>query len=548
MKDLSEVKEEEWKLGELRASVIRPLAKQGRCSMASVLKAAKTLKLSVWQIYRLVKKCRNSEGLLTELVPKKSSGGAGKSRILKSQEFLINEIIEEMYLTPQRYSPARIIEEIRKRCFELKVKAPSNMTIRRRLHAISRLQLKKRGEKEAPVEPVVGCFPEVKYPLSVVQIDHTPVDIILVAPIDRGPIGRPYVTVAIDVYSRCIAGFVLALEPPSAVSVGLCLTHMAMKKSPLLERQKIDAVWPISGKPEKIHVDNGSDFHSAALTRGCLQHGIQIEYRPLGQPQYGGMIERVIGTFMELVHTIPGTTFSNVTERGEYDSDKHACLTLAELEHWFIIAITKYYHLKLHEGIKTTPLQRYKEGEALMKRDGIMFASIQNAKAFLIDFLPREYRILRREGFVLDHITYYSDGLRSLISESNKHGKFLIHRDPRDLSRIYVCLPNEEGYLDVPYRMLSRPSISLFEHRMALKRLKDRGKKAVDEPALFRAIEEIHNVVNSAVSTTRSMRRNRTRMFENKKVQPQDPVMPEESKKKVKIEDIKPFKDLESWR
>ena len=143
--------------------------------------------------------------------------------------------------------------------------------------------------------------------------------------------------------SKRDAGFVLALEPPSAVSVGLCLTHMVMEKSSLLERQKIDAVWPIYGKPEKIYVDNGTDFHSVALTRGCFQHGIQIEYRPLGQPQYGGMIERVIGTFMKLVHTIPGTTFSNVNERGEYNSDKHACLTLGELEHWFIISRLPYF-------------------------------------------------------------------------------------------------------------------------------------------------------------------------------------------------------------
>ena len=42
----------------------------------------------------------------------------------------------------------------------------------------------------------------------------------------------------------------------------------------------------------------------------------------------GGIIERVIGTLMELVHALPGTTFSNPTERGSYDSDRTACLTL----------------------------------------------------------------------------------------------------------------------------------------------------------------------------------------------------------------------------
>ncbi len=210
-------------------------------------------------------------------------------------------------------------------------------------------------------EPIIGNFPKVDYPLSVIQIDHTLVDIILVDPIDRLPIGRPYLTLAIDVYSRCIAGFVLSLKAPSAVSVGLCLTHVAMEKHSWLAMHNIDSSWPIHGKPHSIYVDNGSDFHSIALERGCEQHGITINYRPPGQPHYGGIIERVIGTLMKLVHTLPGTTFSNTTMRGDYDSDKQACLTLSELERWLTITITKYYHLKLHKGIHLPPIGLLRE-------------------------------------------------------------------------------------------------------------------------------------------------------------------------------------------
>lgn len=74
-----------------------------------------------------------------------------------------------------------------------------------------------------------------------------------------------------------------------------------MDKEPWLKMFEINAVWPINGKLNIIHVDNGSDFHSAGLMRGCLQHGIKIEYRP----HYGGIIERVIGTMMK-----PGSYFT----------------------------------------------------------------------------------------------------------------------------------------------------------------------------------------------------------------------------------------------
>ena len=51
-------------------------------------------------------------------------------------------------------------------------------------------------------------------------MDHTPVDVIVVDERHRLPIGRPYVTVAIDVASRCVVGLVVTLEAPSATSVG----------------------------------------------------------------------------------------------------------------------------------------------------------------------------------------------------------------------------------------------------------------------------------------------------------------------------------------
>jgi putative transposase len=180
-----------------------------------------------------------------------------------------------------------------------------------------------------------------------------------------------------------------------------------------------------------------------------------------------------------------------------------------------------------------------------MKKSGEEFFNIQNGKAFLIDFLPIVHRTLRRDGFMLDHVAYYNNALRPFITERVKYGKFLIRRDPRDLSRIYVYLPENKGYLEVPYRTLSNPTISLFEHRLALKRLKDNGKQNVQESTLFKAIDEIRDIVKAAASTTRSVRRNRTRMNENKKVQP--PAIVEQPNFGKKGDPVVAFTDIEVW-
>lgn len=547
MDDISKINDKIWSMGKQRAEIIEPLAKSAICSRKMVLEAATKLELSTRYVYRLIHSYRQSHGLMTSIIPQKPNGGKGRSRLSKQQEELINQVIDKFYLTSQKLSPAKIVEEIRKQCLEKQIEFSSEITIRRRLGSLSLAQLQKRGQDSTSTEPIIGKFPKVDYPLDVVQIDHTLVDVIIVDPIERLPISRPYVTFAIDIYSRCIAGFTLSLEAPSAVSVGLCLTHIAMDKAHWLKMLEIDALWPIHGKPNIIHVDNGSDFHSNALTRGCLQHGIKIEYRPIGKPHYGGIIERVIGTMMKLVHTLPGTTFSNIKERGDYPSENRACLTLGELERWLIIAITKYYHLRLHTGISQTPLKLYESGLLAMKQHGKKLSYINDKKAFLIDFLPIIYRSLRKDGFMLDHIVYYSNALRPFIANRDKYGKFLIRRDPRDLSRIYVYLEEEKSYLEIPYRSLSHPAISLFEHRLALKKLKTIGKEQVNENSLFKAIDEMRHIVKTAVSKTRSMRKNRTRMQENAKVQPQAASTTESDKANIDENNTKAFDNIEVW-
>ena len=425
---------------------------------------------------------------------------------------MLHQAVHQLYLKPQKPTAARLAREVAERCGVEKVRPPSPSTVRRRLKALSIADMRLRGEEHPEAKPVQGHAPHGRYPLDLVQVDHTPMDLIVVDPIDREPIGRPWLTVAIDTYSRCIAGFHITLEAPSATSVALCLTHLAMDKAPWLAMREVDVSWPAQGKPRRLGVDNGSDFHSQAFERGCAQHGIAIEWRPPGRPHFGGVIERVIGTLMGLVHGLPGTTFSNVGQRGSYDSDKAACLTLEEVEHWIAIAVTKYYHQNPHGGLDgQTPMARWRDGVLMLQAKGDNIQMPRDSRAFLVDFLPVLRRSLQRDGITIDHLTYFSSALRAWITARDRPGPLLIRRDPRDLSRVFVLDPQNDSYLEVPTRDLSRPSISLWEHRLARRRLRLRHLGEVDEAALFGAIEEMRATERAAKCLTRSARRDRAR-------------------------------------
>ena len=85
--------------------------------------------------------------------------------------------------------------------------------------------------------------------------------------------------------------------------------------------------------------------------RGCQEYGIRLDHRPAGQPHFGGHIERLIGTMMGAVHLLPGTTFSDVKQKGAYQSEARAILTTSELERWLALQIAGVYQLSLHSSL-----------------------------------------------------------------------------------------------------------------------------------------------------------------------------------------------------
>ena len=61
------------------------------------------------------------------------------------------------------------------------------------------------------------------------QCDHTKIDILVVDQAGE-VLGRPWLTIVVDTYSRCIIGLPLGFDAPSAQVVGLALRHAVLPK------------------------------------------------------------------------------------------------------------------------------------------------------------------------------------------------------------------------------------------------------------------------------------------------------------------------------
>lgn len=509
--ELLSVASPQWDRALRYLSVVQRLSESSTRTRAEVASAAAELGCGVIHMYALLRRYQ-ADPRLTSLLPHRRGPPPGGSLLSAEVDAVIEDAIRSVYMTRERPRVADLVKEIRRRCHAAQLKPPGRKAVRARLRAKSQSEIVARrlGRKAARdrFAPVVGSL-EPKWPLALVQIDHTLVDVIVVDSVTRAPIRRPWLTLAIDVYSRCVVGFHLSLEPPSATSVALCIAHSVLSKVPWLTERKIEAQWAMEGLIEHLHLDNAKEFHSEALRRGCEQYGIGIEYRPVRTPHYGAHIERLIGTMMGKVHLLPGTTFSDVSDRGDYDSEKNAALTLDELERWLAHEITGVYHREVHRALGTTPFAAWERGiagDAASLGRGKPI-SVPDPHRLLIDFLPIERRLIRREGISLHSISYWSDVLRAWVGVAEK---MVVRYDPRNLSRIYLLGPDGR-YYDIPYRDVRRPPITLWEQRLALKRLREEGRSQVDESAIFRTIETLRKIADDAVRATKTIRRQQER-------------------------------------
>lgn len=532
--DLAEIADDDWRVAQQRFAAISPLVGKFQIGREDAERRAKEVNVNPSTLYRWLQRY-NAYGSVTALIPKKRGWQEGKSRITQEAEAVIEEVIRDFFLTPQRPTAKKTIIEVQRRCAECGINAPNHMTIRARIAKVSqREQLRGRGFREKAKNkflPAPGSFPNADYPLSVVQIDHTPVDIILVDDVFRKPIGRPWITLAVDVHSRMVTGYYLAFDPPSETSVAMCVSHSILPKDEWMILHKVDAPWPVWGTPRTIHVDNGADFRSNNFQQSCLAYGINLEFRPVKQPRYGGHIERMLGTLLREIHALPGTTFSSIKDREGYDAEKHAAMTKSEFETWLVTLICKVYHQRLHSSIGITPLRKWEigifgsgavQGVGVPKRPN-------DRMTILLDFLPSFRRTVQTFGVTIDGMSYYAEALRPWIgsqdSETGKKLELIFRRDPRDISAIWFFDPELKQYFKIPFADQMLPAMSVWEYQQAKEKLKREGAESVNEHQILNAITELREQVEEAKEKTKTARRQAQRRKEHeKKVSPATPL------------------------
>ncbi len=296
--------------------------------------------------------------------------------------------------------------------------------------------------------------------LEIAIIDHTVLDCAVVDDETLMNVGRPYLTVLIDVFTRYPLAFYLSFEPPSVLSAMACLRRAVRPKNELKRLYpEIIGKWEAYGVPSTIVADNAWEFTKSSFPDACADAGISLEFAPIATPQYKAIGERFFGTMNALlIHKLPGSVPFSPQRRKELGIDPkiEAVLPLSVIERLIYQAIIEVYGNEVHRTLDAQPARLWREQAA---KHGVRIAEDLEALDRGLSRLGPT-RSLSLEGVEFEGLTYRSRAVDQLLLHcipiEKKRGqrantaKVRIKYHPEDLSEIFVHDPITRKYVALP--------------------------------------------------------------------------------------------------
>ncbi len=464
-------------------------------------------------VERYLRAYEASGGDMRALAPTTTRRSAGESRLGAEVEGIVQgapaqRTVRDVYFM--------VVERVRVRNQghppEERRVASDRSTIGRRVRAdgVAGVLRRRPGPGERRAAAGVRPGPRAGRPLERVELDHTVLDLIVVDEEDRLPIGRPTVTLALDVYSGLPAGVHVGFEPAGYGAAMRCLLHAILPKEDTQARFGTKNLWPVYGLPETLVVDRAPHLVGGDLADACGPLGIHLDPTPVRRPWFKGAIERQFRTHNTgLVHGLPGTTFSHVLARGEYDAEGMACISLTRFREILHVYLLDVYGQEWNRGVEGVPAQRWAAAVA----GGWTPALHPDAEEIRLLLGRSAVRTIQRAG--IDHLSlrYQSAELEALRRALPGGTAVALKYDPEDLGALYVQVPAAQrgagpAWLRVPAQHQEYAGgLSLWKHRVIQGQARVERGRAVDVEALAEAKGRIQKVVEEEFRRTRRGRR-----------------------------------------
>jgi putative transposase len=374
------------------------------------------------------------------LIPRTTAKGNRSERLSIEQVDLLQQIYTTKWCTTEAKNYKNCHRELVIACDAIGVRAPSYPTLIDYIksHQSERDVRTRHGKRMAYQHGEWTDYLQYDTPMhggrpfQYIHVDHTQLDIELISSRSDKPLGRPWLSLAVDSFTRRIVAFYLTYDPPSYRSVMMVMRDLVNRNGRL---------------PEFIVVDNGRDFMSEAFESFLQVMGVHLRFRPAGQPRHGAVLERMFGrAHSEYVHNLAGNTKGTKNVRslsGSHLPVKFAEWTLESM-YWGLQAWAfDFYNHQRHPALDCSPIELHVKG---VRDSGTRpQRQVLCNKDFLIATCPPADRggvrkVHRQQGVKVNDMFYWHAEFRDhRVSGQNLQVRY----DPWDASSVYVRLKNQ---------------------------------------------------------------------------------------------------------
>ncbi len=388
------------------------------------------------------------------LLPRISARGNRNRKIPALVIELMHEVINELVLSSEALLISIAYGELVNRCEDKGVQAPSEKTFSREIKRLSEEVVKRAREGDKAAYSISEFHWVIdqstprhgERPFEIGHIDHTELDEQLVDSRTGENLGKAWLTILIDAYTRMILGFFLTFDPPSYRSC------MAVIRHALKQHGRI---------PKTIVVDQGKDFESAYFESLLARLECHKKSRPASKSRFGSVIERFFGVANQrLIHNLVGNNQALQKPRSmspSHDPRKLAVWTLPEFTNLFERFIDDAYANLIHPTLGISPREMMARGLALYGNRPHLL--IPYTPDLILQCLPstRSGNAMVRQGrgIKIRGILYWHAALR----DSEITGTQVpVRYDPFDISRAYAYVKGE-------WHLCRSEHASVFERR-----------------------------------------------------------------------------------
>jgi transposase InsO family protein len=350
---------------------------------------------------------------------------------------LITEFIENQYETLKQKKKYEVWSILKNMCDKRGVIAPSYKTFVREVgrRAGYRQTLKRKGHRAAyEQEPFYWQLEQTTprhgdRPFEIGHIDSTELDVECPSSTGR-TLGRPWLTLLTDAYSRRILAIYITFDPPSYRSCMMVLRQCVKLHGRL---------------PQIVVVDGGPEFKSTYFDTLLARYECVKKTRPPAKARFGSICERLFGTTnTQFIYNLRGNTqiTRNVRQVTKGVNPKeYATWPLINLYERLCEYAYQIYDTIPHPALGETPRNTFLEGIARTgRRPHRLIPYDDDFLMWTLPTTPKGTAKLRAgRGIKIHHLYYWSDSFRDPEIENTQVS---VRYDPFDVGIAYAFVAN----------------------------------------------------------------------------------------------------------